>query len=181
MDFLEFSAIPIGTELDMGLVCSILTDIGAGSWFDAFTVQNTMWLSLVKNIVVSMNSDRVLCGVFGLYPSYVAGILKHVEEINFYVLCNYKLTNAEYIEKAISSEQFTISYVSCEKNYFILSSRGETVLLKSETRMMEAKLPPVLTFTYDLIRNSLLSSLAYAIVFVDNRYLYNKRSADVET
>ena len=82
----------------MGLMCTRQTDIiGAGSWFDSFTVQNTIWLSLVKKILVTMNSDRVLCGVFGLYPSYLAGILKHVEEINFYVLCNEKLTYSVYI------------------------------------------------------------------------------------
>jgi hypothetical protein len=40
----------------------------------------------------------------GVYRSYFAGILKHVEEINFYVLCNEDLTYSEYIEKAISSD-----------------------------------------------------------------------------
>ena len=119
-----------------------------------------------------MNGDRVLCGVFGLYPSHVAGILKHVEEINFYVLCNDKLTYSEYTEKAISCEQCTISCFSCEKSYFKLSSGGETVLLKFETRMMEGKLPPVLAFTYDLLRNLVLSSLAYAIQSVDNHVTY---------
>jgi hypothetical protein len=96
-----------------------------------------MWLSLVNSIVVAMNSDRVLCGVFRLYPSFVAGILKHVEEINFYVLCNYKLTYVEYIVKAILSEHCTASYDSCEKYYFKLSSGRETILLKFETGMME--------------------------------------------
>ncbi len=58
------------------------------------------------------------------------------------------------------------------KNYFKLSSGGETVILKFETRMMEGKLPPVLTFTYDLLRNLVLSSLAYAIESVDNSAFY---------
>ena len=49
MDFLKFSAIPFGTDFVMGLVCRRLTDlIGVGSQFDSFTVQNTMWLSLVE-------------------------------------------------------------------------------------------------------------------------------------
>ena len=73
-----------------------------------------------------------MCAVIGLYPSYVAGILKHVVEINFYVLCNDELTYSEYIEKATSSEQCTIC-VSCEKDYFTLSSGGETVLLIFKT------------------------------------------------
>ena len=106
----------------MGLVCTRLTDIiGAGSWFDSFTVQNTMWLSFVKKILMTMNSDRVLCRVFGLYPSYVAGILKHMEEINFNVLCNDELTYSEYIEKAISSEQCTFLVFRVRK--FISSYR----------------------------------------------------------
>jgi hypothetical protein len=107
MDFLKFSANPFGTEFDMGLACTRLTDlIGVGSWFDSFTVQNTMWLSLVKKILTTINIERVMCAVFNLYPSYVAGILKHVK-INFYVLCN-ELKYSEYIEKAISSEPCTI-------------------------------------------------------------------------
>jgi hypothetical protein len=35
---------------------------------------------------LTINSDRVKCLVCGIYPSYVAGILKHVVEINLYVL-----------------------------------------------------------------------------------------------
>ena len=58
-----------------------------------------MWLSLVKKILESINSEGVRCGVIGLYPSYVAGILKHVGEINLYVLCNDQLTYSEYTEK----------------------------------------------------------------------------------
>jgi hypothetical protein len=82
-----------------------------------------------EKILTAINSERVICAVFGLYPGYVAGILKHVVEINFYVLCNDQLTYSEYIVKAISSE-LCIFYVSCEKDYFTLSSGGETVLVK---------------------------------------------------
>ena len=61
----------------MGLVCKKMNDIiGAGTWFNSFTVQNTKWLWLVRIIVAAMNSDRVLCCVFGLYPGSAAGILK---------------------------------------------------------------------------------------------------------
>ena len=70
----------------------------------------------MESIVVAMNSDQVLCGAFGLCHGYVAGILKHVEEINIYVLCNDKLTYSDYIEKnPISGEQYNISCVSCEE------------------------------------------------------------------
>jgi hypothetical protein len=62
----------------------ILDDlIGARSWFDSFTVQNTLWLSVVEQILVAHNSEQVVPSVFGLYPSYVAGILKHVVKVNF--------------------------------------------------------------------------------------------------
>jgi hypothetical protein len=99
MEYLNFSSISFGSEFEMRLVFTKLNNnIRAGTWFDSFTVQNTKWFSLVKNIVAALNSDRVMCGVFGLYPSNVGGILKRVEEINVYVLCNYKL---KYIEKEI--------------------------------------------------------------------------------
>ena len=111
------------------------------------------------NILLTMKSDRGLCGFFGLYLSYVAGVLKHVEEITFYVLWNDELTYSEYIQKAISSEQCTISCVLFEKIYFKISCGGWTVLLKFETSMTEGKLPPVLTFTCVLLRNSVLSSI----------------------
>ena len=89
MDFIKFSTIPYGTGFNMGLVCTRLNElIGVGSWFDFFTLQNTMWLSVVEKILVTLNSEQVISAVVGLYPSYVAGILKHVVEINFYVLSN---------------------------------------------------------------------------------------------
>jgi hypothetical protein len=36
------------------------------------------WLQLVSDIVEPMKSDTVLCGCFGLHPSYVAGLLNSV-------------------------------------------------------------------------------------------------------
>jgi len=51
-----------------------------------------------------MNSDKVLCASFGLYPSYVAGILNSVKEIHFYVLCSENLNYADYIEKCIAGK-----------------------------------------------------------------------------
>jgi len=65
---------------------------------------NTTWLWLVNDKVTSMNSDKVLCGSFGLYPCYAASILNSVKEINFYVLCSEKLTYANYVEKCIASK-----------------------------------------------------------------------------
>jgi len=52
----------------------------------------------VNDIVTTMNSDKVLCGSFGLYTSYVTGILSYVKEIHSYVLCSGNLNYADYIE-----------------------------------------------------------------------------------
>jgi len=70
--------------------------------YDTLQVKNTKWLWLVNDIVTIVNSDNVLCGSFGLYPSYVAGILISVKEIHFYVLCSEKLNYADYVEKYVA-------------------------------------------------------------------------------
>ena len=115
MDFINFSTMPFGAGFDMGHVCTRLNDlIGVDSWFDSFSVQNTKWLPVVEKILMNLNSERVICAVVGLYPAYVAGILKHAVEINFYVLSNDYLTYENYIEKVASSEQCIVS-VMCEK------------------------------------------------------------------
>ena len=92
MDLLDFSDVSIRTNDNIGRLCEDLNHIvGYGIWYDTFQVQNTQWLWLVNNIVTTMNSDKVLCGCLGLYPSYVAGILNSVNKIHFYVLCSKKL------------------------------------------------------------------------------------------
>jgi len=45
----------------------------------------------VNDIVTTLKCDKVLCGCFGFYPSYVAGILNSEKEIHFYLLCSKKL------------------------------------------------------------------------------------------
>jgi hypothetical protein len=81
-----------------------------------------------------MNNDKVLCGAFGLYPSFVVGTLGKVQEINFYVISNNKWKYLDYIEKCISSKQCMISSKSCDENYFKLSSTEETIDLTFETK-----------------------------------------------
>jgi len=56
----------------------------------------------VNDIVTTLNSDNALCATFGLYPSYVAGILNSVKQINLYVLRNKRINDAEHIEKFIA-------------------------------------------------------------------------------
>jgi hypothetical protein len=87
MTDLDFSAISFGSSVDMKRLSDGLNElVGAGIWYDTFTIRNTRWLWLVNDTVSVMKSDEVLCGVGGIYPEFVAGILNQVNEINFYVL-----------------------------------------------------------------------------------------------
>jgi hypothetical protein len=46
--------------------------IGVGFSYHTFQVQNTQWLWLGNDFLTTINSGNILCGTFGLYPSYVA-------------------------------------------------------------------------------------------------------------
>jgi hypothetical protein len=48
-----------------------------------------------------------LCGSFGVYPSYVAGILNSVEKIHFFVLHSEQINYADYFEKCIVGKEWT--------------------------------------------------------------------------
>ena len=60
----------------------------------------------------------------------------------------------------------------CEKDHFTLSYGEETVLLKFETRIMNGKLPSVITYAHDMLRSLVLCSIAYAIVCNNGRIKY---------
>ena len=85
-------------------------------------------------IVTTFNSDEVLCGSFGVYPSYVAGILNYVKEINFYVLCSDKIHYADYVEKYIACRGHSVIYKPHRRVQFRLSSRSETMALSFGAR-----------------------------------------------
>jgi len=89
-----------------------------------------------------MNNNNILCGCYGLFPSYVARILNSVKDINFYVLCNKILNYADYIEKCISGRKCTISLTG---NYFQLTSSEEESLISFEAKIVHEKLPSELT------------------------------------
>ena len=55
----------------------------------------------------TMKTDKLLCGSFGVYPSYVADILNSVKEIRFYVRCNKQTNYADYFEKCIAEKECT--------------------------------------------------------------------------
>jgi len=101
MDFLEFTDVSFLPNLSFGKLCENLnTTVGQGIWYDTFQFQNKKWLWLVNDIVTTMNSNNVLCASFELFPSYVAGILNSVQEVNFYALCSKRrLQCASYLEK----------------------------------------------------------------------------------
>ena len=92
INFQDFADISFLPNSNIGRLCEDLNNIvGQGVCYDTFQVQNTKWLRLVNNIVSALNSDNVLCDSFGLYPSYVSGILNSVNETHSNVLCNRRI------------------------------------------------------------------------------------------
>jgi hypothetical protein len=51
-------------------------------------IYNLKYKVIVDDIVLAVNSDKVLYGVVRMYPGFVSGIQNQVEEINFYLLSN---------------------------------------------------------------------------------------------
>ena len=133
--------------------------VGQGVWYDTFQVQNTKWLWFVYDIIKTVNSNKVLCGSFGLYPSYVAGIPNSVEEIHFYVLCCEKLNYADYIEKCIAGKECTFKFPTnydfkaVTEHRFQLTFGGETVKISIEARQFP-KLPSELIFAQSVLKKS---------------------------
>jgi hypothetical protein len=146
-----------------------------------FKVQNTKWLWIVNDTVTTVNSDKVLCGSFGLYPSYVAGILNSVKEIHFCVLCSEKLNYADYVEKYIAGKECTFKFhTSCDfkvvtEYRFQLTFGGETVTISIEARQFP-KLPSEPIFAQSVLKKIQLTSLACGIVGVNKcvTYITNK-------
>jgi len=175
MDFLGFRNVSYLPNSSIGRLCEDLNNaIGQGVWYDTFQVQNTKWLWFVNDIVKTVNSDKVLCGSLGLYPSYAAGILNYVKEIHFYVLCSEKLNYADYVEKCIAGKECTFK---CPTDYnfkvvterrFHLTFGGETVTISVEVRRFP-KLPSELIFAQSVSKKIHLSSLAYGIVCINKR------------
>jgi len=77
-----------------------------------------------------MKNNNMLCGCFGLFPSYGAGILNSVKEINFYVLCSKRrLRCVSYLEKCVAGKECTSKLLS--DNYFVLTSGKEVIEFQS--------------------------------------------------
>jgi hypothetical protein len=142
MDFLGFTDVSFLPNSSIGKLCENLnTTVGQGIWYDTYQVQNQKWLWLVNNIVTIMNSDNMICGCFGLFPSYVAGILNSVRENNFYVLCNKRrLRCASYLEKCIARKECTFKLRT--DNYFMLTSGKEEVVISFHSRLLVKSFRP---------------------------------------
>ena len=117
------------------VVWRLKNTVGQGIWYDTFQVQNSKWLWLVNDIVTTMNSDNMLCGCFGLFPSYVAGILNSVKQINFYVLCNKRrLRCASYLEICVAGKECTFKLST--DNYLELTSGKDEVIIEFQSRFL---------------------------------------------
>jgi len=117
-----------------------------------------MWLWLVNDIVAVMNRNNILCGSFGIYPSFVAGILNSVEKIQFCALRNKQLNYRDYIGKRISSKECSISYKGHTGNYLRLSPSSETVAMPFESRIIRGKLLSQLIFAQDVLKSTIVVS-----------------------
>jgi hypothetical protein len=138
-----------------------------------------------------INSDNALCGIYGLYPSYVAGILNSVHQIDVYVLCNKHLKYTELIEKCIAGTEcnfklyvdFSEYMKTCipgkkfnfklyAENTFKLTFGCDTVKISFHEKLIHKRLPPALVFAQNSLSNVRITSLAYGIVCIKNRITY---------
>jgi len=76
MDFLNFRHVSFLPKSSIARLYKDLNNIiGQDVWLVIFQVKNTKWFRIWNDIFTTMNTDKVLCGSFGLYPSYAPGIL----------------------------------------------------------------------------------------------------------
>jgi len=131
----------------------------------------------VHDIITDMSNDKVMRGCFGLYPSYVAGILNTLKDIHFYVLCEVNLNYAKYITKCMARKNYTVKFLSkihltCVwEEHFELSIDDETVTISFEARQFP-NLPSELIFVENVLAKIQLSSLTYGIVNISKHITY---------
>src|SRR5215469_7097578 len=174
-DFLFFNSVPFESAKNVGAVCEKLNSKMCGVFHDTFQVKNTKWLWLVTDIVAAKNTDNMRSGVFGTYPSYVAGILNSVTNISFYVLCNEEQNYLEYITKCIAGKECIVNKectIPRVGDIFQLTHNGETIYISFETRIVQGKLPSELVWVHAMLQKIILHSLAYGIVCIKSRVTY---------
>ena len=105
-----FECVSFSPDSSIGQLCEDLNKIvGRGMCYDRFDIQNTKWLWFVSNMITALNNNKILCGCFGIYPSFVAGTLNTAKRIHFFVLCNEELNYEDYIENCISDKECSVS------------------------------------------------------------------------
>jgi len=124
----------------------------------------------VNDILRSVNCDKMLCGSFGLYPSYAHGILNCVNEINFYVLWSEKLNYADYVENVLQVK-YSVTYKPHRLDEFLLSCSIETIALFFIARQCP-ELPSELIFAQSIMNKIGLLSPAFGIVCINKRVSY---------
>jgi hypothetical protein len=170
MDFLHFQSVSLYSDSSIGYLCENLNNaIGHVIWYDTYQVQNTDMLWFVNEIIEAISNDNMLCGSFGLYPRYVAGILNRIPNIHLYVVCSEKINFEDYIRKCMANKECTISNVD---DTFWIYFQARVIKVSVEQRVVSRKLQSELTFAYNILRKIRLSSSAYGIVSVKKRVTY---------
>jgi len=119
MECQQFQNISFSTNSSIGQLRIDLNEIvGQGIYYNTFKIQNTKWLWFVNDIFSALNNVKLLCGSFGLYPCYVAGIPHSVKHIQFYALCTKRRNYTQYIERFIAGKESTIIFRKLSQIYF---------------------------------------------------------------
>jgi len=178
MDFFNFTDVSFNSKESVGQLCEDLNNIiGQDIWYDKFHVRNTKSLRFLHDIITDMNNDKVMCGCFGLYPSYVAGILDTVKGIHFYILCEEKLNYAKYITTCLARKNYSVKLLSkihltCVwEEHFQSTLDGEKVTISFEARQFP-NLPSDLIFAESVLAKIQLSFMAYGIVNFNKHVTY---------
>jgi len=104
MDWLKFGSI-ILPDSSIGLLCEDRNKIaGQGIYYDRFEIQNTKLLCFVSNMITALNNNKIFFGCFGMYQSFVAGILYTAKQIHLFMLCNEELNYEGYIENCFGDK-----------------------------------------------------------------------------
>jgi len=139
IDWLIFERVSFSPDSSIGQLCEDLNKIARrGTCYDRFEIQDTKWLWFVCNKFTALNNNKILCGCFGMYPSFVAGILNTAKRTRFFVLCNE--FNYENYMKSVLVTECSVCYKSVSGCYFIISYHGESISIYFETRLF-SKLP----------------------------------------
>ena len=168
MEWLHFEQVCFFPNSSIGHLCEDLNAIiGQGTFYGTFEIQNTKWLWFVRNMVTAINNDN--CGCFGLYPSFVARILKTSKQIHFFVVCNKQFDYEYYIKNCIGDRNCFVSYKSDSGYFYELSPQCETIFIMFNERVYHEQLPSEFIFAQIILNKIRLGCLTYGIVRVKGR------------